>query len=126
VDEKELEQLISPHKSQEHILIESDLDKKISEVFSNRLTPREEKVVRLYYGIGSGSGPQTYDEIGLLFEVSRTRIEQICNKAVRKLQHVSSTSLLLSTGFYDTFTKVNVNSKKINKAEAYLQSEKSI
>ena len=125
VDEKELEQLISPHKSQEHILIESDLDKKISEVLSTRLTPRQEKIVRMHFGIGIDR-EHTMSEIAEHFNVTTPRIGQLLAKAIIKLKHVSSTSLLLSTGFYDTFTKVNVNSKKINKAEAYLQLEKSI
>ena len=126
VDEKELKQLVSEHENQGQSLLESDLDKKISEVLSTRLTPREEKVVRLYYGIGSDLGPQTYDEIGLIFGVTKTRIDQICAKAIRKLRHVSSASLLLSTGFYDKFTKVDVDPSEISEADKYLQRENSI
>ena len=126
VDEKELKQLVSEHKNQGDSLLESDLNKKISEVLSTRLTPREEKIVRLYYGIGSDLGPQTYDEIGLIFGVTKTRIDQICAKAIRKLKHVSSASLLLSTGFYDKFTKVDVGPAEISKADEYLQRENSI
>lgn len=43
VDEKELKQLVSNHKNEGHTLLESDLDRKISEVLSIRLTPRQEK-----------------------------------------------------------------------------------
>jgi len=126
VNEKELKQLVSEHGNQGDSFLESDLDKKISEVFSFRLTPREEKVVRLYYGIGSGSGPQTYEEIGLMYGFTRERSKQICDKAIRKLQHVSSASLLLSTGFYEKFTKVKVDSRQINKSEIYLQTIEGI
>ena len=126
VDEKELKQLVSEHKNQGQSLLESDLDKKISEVLSTRLTPREEKVVRLYYGIGSETTPQTYEEIGLLYQVTRERVKQICAKAIKKLQHVSSASILLSTGFYDKFTKVDVDPSEISEADKYLQRENSI
>ena len=126
VDEKELKQLVSTTTNHEHLLIESDLDKKISEVLSTRLTPREEKIVRLYYGIGSESGPQTYEQIGLLYQVTRDRIRQICEKAIRKLKHVSSASLLLSTGFYEKFTKVDIKPEEIQKSEEYLNRENSI
>ena len=125
VDEKELKQLISEHKNQGDTLLESDLDKKISEIFSIRLTSREEKIVRLYYGIGSVSGPQCYEEISLLYKVTRERVKQICDKAIRKLQHPVTKSLLLSTGFYEKFTKVNVCPKEINRAEIFLQREEA-
>jgi len=124
VDEKELKQLVSYHKNEGGTLLEADLDKKITQVLSIRLTPREEKIVRLYYGIGSETTPQTYEEISLLYQVTRERVKQICNRAIRKLQHPVTKGLLLSTGFYEKFTKVDVNPTEIDKAELYLQQEK--
>ena len=121
VDEKELKQLVSYHKNEGDTLLEADLDKKITQVLSIRLTPREEKIVRLHYGIGSETTPQTYEEISLIFAVSHNRIKQICDKAIRKLQHPVTKGLLLSTGFYEKFTKVDVNPVEIDKAELYLQ-----
>ena len=121
VDEKELKQLVSYHKNEGGTLLEADLDKKITQVLSIRLTPREEKIVRLYYGIGSETTPQTYEEIGLLYQVTRERVKQICDRAIRKLQHPVTKGLLLSTGFYEKFTKVDVNPVEIDKAELYLQ-----
>ena len=121
VDEKELKQLVSYHKNEGDTLLEADLDKKITQVLSIRLTPREEKIVRLHYGIGSETTPQTFKEISLIFAVSHNRIKQICDKAIRKLQHPVTKGLLLSTGFYEKFTKVNVNPVEIDRAELYVQ-----
>ena len=124
VDEKELKQLVSYHKNEGDTLLEADLDKKITQVLSIRLTPREEKIVRLYYGIGSETTPQTYEEISLLYQVTRERVKQICDRAIRKLQHPVTKGLLLSTGFYEKFTKVDVNPVEIDNAELYLRREK--
>ena len=121
VDEKELKQLVSYHKNEGDTFLEADLDKKITQVLSIRLTPREEKIVRLYYGIGSETTPQTYEEISLLYQVTRERVKQICDRAIKKLQHPVTKGLLLSTGFYEKFTKVDVNPAEIDRAELYLQ-----
>ena len=50
------------------------------------LTDREEKVLRLRYGIGDGK-PRTLEEVGKEFGVTRERIRQIEAKAIRKLRH---------------------------------------
>ena len=50
------------------------------------LTPREEKVLRLRYGIDD-SHPRTLEEVGKEFNVTRERIRQIEAKALRKLRH---------------------------------------
>ena len=123
VNEKELKQLVSYHKNEGGTLLEADLDKKISEVLSTRLGPREEKMIRMHFGLGKYK-EHTKTELAKYYNLSSDRIAQICAKAIRKLQHVSSASLLLSTGFYDKFTKVDVDPAEINKAEAYLQLEK--
>ena len=52
----------------------------------NMLTPREEKVLRLRYGIDDGK-PRTLEEVGREFNVTRERIRQIEAKALRKLRH---------------------------------------
>ncbi len=57
------------------------------------LTPREEKVVRLRFGIGEKSD-HTLEEVGQDFEVTRERIRQIEAKALRKLQHPSRSKQL--------------------------------
>ena len=50
------------------------------------LTPREEKVLRMRFGIGEKSD-HTLEEVGQDFEVTRERIRQIEAKALRKLRH---------------------------------------
>ena len=52
------------------------------------LTPREEQVVRMRFGIGEGS-EHTLEEVGQRFSVTRERIRQIEAKALRKLRHPS-------------------------------------
>ena len=52
----------------------------------NSLTPREEKVLRLRYGIDDGR-PRTLEEVGKEFNVTRERIRQIEAKALRKLRN---------------------------------------
>ena len=57
------------------------------------LTPREEKVLRLRYGIDDGR-PKTLEEVGKEFNVTRERIRQIEAKALRKLRHPSRSKRL--------------------------------
>ena len=57
------------------------------------LTPREEKVLRLRYGIDDGK-PRTLEEVGNEFNVTRERIRQIEAKALRKLRHPSRSKKL--------------------------------
>ena len=52
------------------------------------LTPREEKVLKLRFGVGDGS-EHTLEEVGQNFAVTRERIRQIESKALRKLRHPS-------------------------------------
>ena len=120
VNEKELKQLVSYHKNEGDTLLEADLDRKITQVLSIRLTPREEKVTRMHYGLGKYR-EHSIIEISEHFSVSRSRMDQILRKAIRKLQHPVTKGLLLSTGFYEKFTKVDVNPVEIDNAELYLQ-----
>lgn len=52
------------------------------------LTPREEKIIRLRFGLDDGQA-RTLEEVGQLFGVTRERIRQIEKKALRKLRHPS-------------------------------------
>ena len=65
----------------------------------NSLTPREEKVLRLRYGVDDGR-PRTLEEVGREFNVTRERIRQIEAKALRKLRHPSRSKHLRD--FLDT------------------------
>jgi RNA polymerase primary sigma factor len=62
------------------------------------LTPREEKVLRMRFGIGEKSD-HTLEEVGQNFDVTRERIRQIEAKALRKLRHPSRSKRL--RGFMD-------------------------
>ena len=57
------------------------------------LTPREEQIVRMRFGIGDGQ-VHTLEEVGRRFSVTRERIRQIEVKAMRKLRHPSRTGML--------------------------------
>jgi RNA polymerase primary sigma factor len=57
------------------------------------LTPREEKVLRMRFGIGEDSD-HTLEEVGQDFSVTRERIRQIEAKALRKLRHPSRSKRL--------------------------------
>jgi len=57
------------------------------------LTPREADVVRLYFGLGD-QHPMTLEEIGETFELTRERVRQIKEKAIRRLKHTSRSKIL--------------------------------
>jgi RNA polymerase primary sigma factor len=57
------------------------------------LTPREERVLRMRFGIGMNAD-HTLEEVGLQFSVTRERIRQIEAKALRKLKHPSRSRIL--------------------------------
>jgi RNA polymerase primary sigma factor len=59
------------------------------------LTPREERVLRMRFGLGTNSD-HTLEEVGLQFSVTRERIRQIEAKALRKLRHPSRSRELRS------------------------------
>ena len=63
------------------------LKEQLSDVLGS-LTPREEKVLRLRFGLEDGR-PRTLEEVGKEFNVTRERIRQIEAKALRKLRHPS-------------------------------------
>lgn len=60
------------------------------------LSPREERVIRLRFGLDSGGHERTLEEVGQNFNVTRERIRQIEAKALRKLRHPSRARLLKS------------------------------
>jgi RNA polymerase primary sigma factor len=68
-------------------VVKSDLSDRTTQVLSS-LTPREEKVLRLRFGIGERCD-HTLEEVGQDFDVTRERIRQIEAKALRKLRHPS-------------------------------------
>jgi RNA polymerase primary sigma factor len=75
-------------------VIKANLSEQTSHVLST-LTQREEKVLRMRFGIGEKSD-HTLEEVGQDFEVTRERIRQIEAKALRKLRHPSRRKKLQS------------------------------
>ena len=74
---------ISPSQSASHAMLRDQLNRVLS-----TLTRREEKVIRLRFGLGDGT-PRTLEEVGTIFNVTRERVRQIEAKALKKLQHPS-------------------------------------
>ena len=78
----------APHDSAAYTLLKEQLE----EVMST-LTPREEKVLKLRFGLEDGKA-RTLEEVGKEFQVTRERIRQIEAKALRKLRHPSRSKKL--------------------------------
>ncbi len=74
---------VSPYES----VREKELTERIKSILAT-LSPREEKIIRLRFGIGEDS-EYTLEEIGKRFNVSRERIRQIEKKALNRLRHSS-------------------------------------
>jgi len=76
--------------------IQSNLRETTTRVLAS-LTPREERILRMRFGIGVGmSSDHTLEEVGNQFSVTRERIRQIEAKAIRKLKHPSRSRVLRS------------------------------
>ena len=67
--------------------IQANLRETVTRVLAS-LTPREERVLRMRFGIGMNTD-HTLEEVGQQFSVTRERIRQIEAKALRKLKHPS-------------------------------------
>lgn len=87
--------IISPERMAERSL----LKKQVDEVLKT-LTTREERVIRLRFGIDDGYH-RTLEEVGNIFQVTRERIRQIEDKALKKLRHPSRAAILQQ--FLDNF-----------------------
>jgi RNA polymerase primary sigma factor len=74
--------------------IQSNLRETTTRVLAS-LTPREERILRMRFGIGMNSD-QTLEEVGQQFSVTRERIRQLEAKALRKLKHPSRSRILRS------------------------------
>jgi RNA polymerase primary sigma factor len=69
-------------------VVASNLREITDEVLAT-LTPREEKVIKMRFGLGPNGSEHTLEEVGQHFAVTRERIRQIEAKALRKLRHPS-------------------------------------
>jgi RNA polymerase primary sigma factor len=73
-------------------LISESLRREVERALST-LTTREGDVVRLYFGL-AGEHPMTLEEIGERFDLTRERVRQIKEKAIRRLKHTSRSKIL--------------------------------
>ena len=73
-------------------MIQSNLRETTTRLLAS-LTPREERIVRMRFGLGMNSD-HTLEEVGLQFSVTRERIRQIEAKVLRKLKHPSRSRIL--------------------------------
>lgn len=73
----------APDQTAAHSMLKDQVSKVLA-----TLTKREEKVIRLRFGLGDGT-PRTLEEVGTIFNVTRERVRQIEAKALRKLTHPS-------------------------------------
>ena len=86
---------ISPERMAERTLLKKQIDEIL-----RTLTSREERVIRLRFGIDDGYH-RTLEEVGNIFNVTRERIRQIEDKALKKLRHPTRSNILMK--FIDNF-----------------------
>ena len=84
------EEAITPETELLYESLRKEIDRAIS-----TLPPREADVIRLYFGL-NGSHPMTLEEIGEKFDLTRERVRQIKEKAIRRLKHASKSRILKS------------------------------
>jgi RNA polymerase primary sigma factor len=78
----------SPDRELLHESLKTEIERAIE-----TLTPREADVIRLYFGL-SNEHPMTLEEIGETFDLTRERVRQIKEKAIRRLKHTSRSKIL--------------------------------
>ena len=88
----ERDELMSVKNKADNGLMMESLSKEIDRALST-LTERERDVVKLFFGIGLNHG-LTLEEIGDKFDLTRERVRQIKEKAIRRLRHSSRSKLL--------------------------------
>ncbi|MGB2434937.1 MAG: sigma-70 family RNA polymerase sigma factor [Flavobacteriaceae bacterium] len=78
----------NPDKTLLHESLRTEIERALG-----TLTPREADVVRLYFGLGNQHA-MTLEEIGETFDLTRERVRQIKEKAIRRLKHTSRSKIL--------------------------------
>ena len=84
------DEVITPETELLYESLRKEIDRAIG-----TLTQREADVIRLYFGL-NGSHPMTLEEIGEKFDLTRERVRQIKEKAIRRLKHTSRSKILKS------------------------------
>lgn len=100
--ENKLEDFLpSQEEGVEELISREQLKQSIGEILST-LSPKEEKVLRLRFGIDSKDGKgSTLEQVGIIFNLTRERIRQIERKALKKLRHPARLNKLLKNLGYD-------------------------
>ena len=93
-DNRLLDVLKNPDYNTDENLIEESLKEDVDDAL-NSLTAREAEVIRLYFGLNR-ERPMTLEEIGSRFQLTRERVRQIKEKAIKRLRH-SKRSLILKS-----------------------------
>ena len=80
----------SPHPDEDLMMdsLRTEIERSLA-----TLTPREGDFIRLYFGLG-GQHPMTLEEIGEKFDLTRERVRQIKEKAIRRMKHTSRSKIL--------------------------------
>jgi RNA polymerase primary sigma factor len=86
--------LHSESESPDSHLLDDSLRREIERSLST-LSPREADIVKLYYGL-NGEPPYSLEEIGKLFNLTRERVRQIKEKAIKRLKHTYRSKILKS------------------------------
>jgi RNA polymerase primary sigma factor len=81
--------VVSPAEYASFKLLQSEINGVLSE-----LDPREERIIRLRFGLDKDQAPMTLEEVGAIFGVTRERVRQIEKKAIGKLRHYKRRSRL--------------------------------
>ncbi|MBC8044425.1 MAG: sigma-70 family RNA polymerase sigma factor [Rhizobacter sp.] len=91
-DNRLLDVLQNDYNRPDHGLIQESLQIEVERSLAS-LTPREADVIRSYFGIGL-ENPLTLEEIGERFKLTRERVRQIKEKAIRRLRHAGRSTVL--------------------------------
>jgi RNA polymerase sigma factor (sigma-70 family) len=116
VEEKDLIKIKQDVKPLELGMMEQDVTKVLNKIFHKFLTPREERVIRMRFGIGTWSD-STLEEVGLQFQVTQERIRHIEQNAMKKLSSPEVIDELRNAGIQDIFSKVDIKGPLIKKRE---------
>jgi RNA polymerase primary sigma factor len=81
--------VVSPSDYASFKLLQGEINEVLSE-----LDPREERIIRLRFGLDKDKAPMTLEEVGAIFGVTRERVRQIEKKAIGKLRHYKRRSRL--------------------------------
>jgi RNA polymerase sigma factor (sigma-70 family) len=122
VSENDVKQLVNPIRNHEEKLIEQDVKLSLHEAFSKRLNAREEKILRMHYGFDGGK-EHSKIELANIFNISRSRVDQIIAKAERKLKHPSVSNNIINTGFTEIYKGVIVNKDLLKRANENQQTK---